>query len=148
LEVIALEPNEAGHHRLLENLDRIRPHNVQVIRAAASSHHGPAYLATASERLGICSTGKVADSGGQAIELITIDSLVTHHPVTVIKLDVEGHEVQALKGAADTLEATRPTLFVEVNSRSGGDRTDEVVGFLSSFGYRGELLDGRNMVFR
>lgn len=146
-EVVALEPNPAGYRRLLENLDGRYP-NVRTIRAAASNRHGRAFLAIDSEHLGICSTGKVTDTGGQPVRLLTIDNLERTLPVTVIKLDVEGHELLALQGAEDTLKADHPALFVEVNSRNGGDRKRRIVEYLAELGYKGTPLDDRNMVFR
>lgn len=146
-EVIAIEPNKAGYRRLLENLAGRFP-NVRTIRAAASNRHGRAFLAIAPENLGICSTGKVTDAGGQPIHVLTIDSLERTLPVTVIKLDIEGHELLALKGAENTLRTERPTLFVEVNSRNGGDRKGRIGEYLAGLGYTGTPLDDRNMVFR
>lgn len=151
-EVIALEPNEAGYERLLQNIrNNGLPENVQAIQAAVSEFVGTGFLTIASERLGICSTGKVATTpieGARPVHLRTIDSIYRHRRVSVIKMDVEGHELSVLMGATGTLKADRPTLFVEVNSRSGGDRTDAVTGFLADFGYQGQPLDERNMVFR
>ena len=50
-----------------------------------------------------------------------------------LKLDVEGMEVEALTGAAETVRAFRPVLFVENDRR---ERSAELVSLLLSWRYR------------
>jgi FkbM family methyltransferase len=152
-EVIALEPNENAFIRLLDNLELNGGHPpfVTVLQAAASSEDGEAFLEIGDERLGICSTSKIRSSPSEQTRptrLWQIDSLRRSKPVTVLKIDVEGHELRVLTGAAETLERDKPVVFVEVDSASGGDRRIAVSRLLEGFGYQGEPLDGRNMVFR
>jgi FkbM family methyltransferase len=61
-------------------------------------------------------------------DIVALDNLDLD-PVDFIKLDVQGSELDALRGAAATLERDRPTLMIE--------RPDqEIRDFLTSFGYR------------
>lgn len=151
-EVIALEPNQQGYERLRQNVEPYDGYPYGVLRtvnAAASSEAGTGSLEVTGEHVAICTTGKLRPaSDGPAVEVVKIDDLERERRVSVMKIDVEGHEIEALKGAALTLETDHPVLFVEVNSRSGGDRTAEVRDFLAPFGYQGEQSDERNMVFR
>jgi FkbM family methyltransferase len=69
---------------------------------------------------------------GESVPVVTIDSLdlnVCH----VIKLDVEGMEVEALLGAAATIARFRPILYVE-NDRP--NRSAELISLLQLYGYR------------
>ena len=54
---------------------------------------------------------------GQIVGLLTIDSLGLDH-VAVIQLDVEGHELRALKGTRATIEKSAPIIMIEDNSRA------------------------------
>jgi FkbM family methyltransferase len=55
----------------------------------------------------------IAEGGDTPIRVITLDSLAL--APAFIKLDVEGHEVRALRGARLTIMRFRPVLVVEVN---------------------------------
>jgi FkbM family methyltransferase len=63
-------------------------------------------------------------------------------PLSGIKLDVEGHELAALRGAERTLARDRPALLVEIEERHRAGATTEVFAWLGARGYRGWFLDG------
>lgn len=48
------------------------------------------------------------------IETMTIDELVKETPIHFIKMDIEGAEIEALKGAVQTLQAYKPKLAISV----------------------------------
>lgn len=64
---------------------------------------------------------------GQITTLARIDSFDLQD-ISVIQLDVEGFELQALKGAVNTIEACKPTILIEDNSNNCDT-------FLSGLGY-------------
>lgn len=73
------------------------------------------------------------------VEVVTVDSAVTQaghdgQLVTMLKLDLAGHEAAALAGAERTVAAHRPIVFAEVL-----DRAD--VGALSRFVARHNYMD-------
>jgi FkbM family methyltransferase len=59
-----------------------------------------------------------------------------------LKIDVEGAELDVLRGATETLRRSRPLLFVEIEQRHHGEPIADVFGEISSFGYEGTFLDG------
>lgn len=61
-------------------------------------------------------------------------------PVGVVKIDVEGHELAVLQGAAALLARDRPHLLVEAEERHCPGTLASVAGFLSRFGYRPNVL--------
>jgi FkbM family methyltransferase len=60
-----------------------------------------------------------ADSVNYQIDIATIDSLALGK-IDVIKLDVEGMEVDVLNGATETITRDRPIVFCECNSLNAG----------------------------
>lgn len=69
---------------------------------------------------------------GEPVPVITIDSLGLPD-CQFIKLDVEGMETEALRGAVATIARLRPILYVE-NDRQA--RSVELIGLIQSYEYR------------
>ncbi len=71
------------------------------------------------------------------IDLVTIDSMGLED-ITMIKLDMEGPELQSLQGGEQTIKRDRPVLFVEI-SPVGNEhfppQYDEILELLTSWGY-------------
>jgi FkbM family methyltransferase len=80
------------------------------------------------------------------VRIETIDSLVEQKripPPDVIKIDVEGAELEVLKGATDTLRTWHPSVLLEAHSAA---LEDSCTRLLCDLGYRvgrvGEVLPG------
>ena len=54
----------------------------------------------------------IQSSGGTVIEVDSIDNIVNGGEVTYIKMDIEGAELDTLKGARNTIMKYRPKLAV------------------------------------
>ncbi|MFC5752321.1 FkbM family methyltransferase [Actinomadura rugatobispora] len=114
----------------------------EIVHAAASDECGHIDLSIppAGEFAGVASVGR---RGGDTVQVpkVTIDSLGLED-VRFIKLDIEGHELHALHGAAGTIRRDRPVLLIELEERHAPVRP--VVDLLEGWGYTGHvLLDGR-----
>jgi FkbM family methyltransferase len=55
---------------------------------------------------------RVSHSGGTVVDLFTIDELLEDRPVTMIKMDIEGAEFDALQGARGVIERDFPLLSI------------------------------------
>ncbi len=140
--VVVIEPTP-----LHEVLRRTLPPAVEVIGAAASDTYGEAEIWLPSPDgagRGISSLHRRAvHSTSVKVPLVTLDGLGLRG-VTFIKIDVDGHEVPVLRGAAQTVRRDRPRLLIEVEQRI--QPVEEVTGLLASWGYRGWVLTGREWV--
>jgi FkbM family methyltransferase len=56
-------------------------------------------------------------------------------PISMVKLDVEGHELRALKGIEKTLLANNPIILFETNGAGGEAGSDSIWSYLRSLGY-------------
>lgn len=88
-------------------------------------------------------TAATAETGERKLGL-TIDSLMLPSRIHLIKIDVEGHELQVCRGMAGIIERDHPTLIVEDHKTDTG-----VPEFLRSYGYDCRRLTpiSRNLVF-
>lgn len=74
---------------------------------------------------------------------LALDSLELRN-VGFIKIDVEGHELAVLRGAARTIKRDRPNVLVEVEEQHRPGALKDVFGFFDAYGYAGYfLLDGK-----
>ncbi len=148
--VLAVEPSTREFERLEANLALNRLVNVQPLKVALASRAGDAQLAVAYERHAGLNTlepkilPETADLWGEVHETVqvdTIDALVTRYDLQrldVIKLDIEGSEVDALEGARATISRFRPTIFLEaedVRLATRGRSKEDLVQAVAEIGY-------------
>lgn len=57
-------------------------------------------------------TNKIDDTGSITIEVTSIDKIIQQENIDYIKLDIEGAELEALKGAKNTIIKNRPVLAI------------------------------------
>ena len=130
--VIAVEPVPSSCLRQAEIYGLNRVGNlVHVYNCAVSDKGGRG----AMERFG-SNLGQFRLIPGNDVVIETLDSIVAKErakPVRLVKIDVEGHELRVLKGAARLLDEQRPALFIEIRSRQ---RHAQVTQYLSGFGYK------------
>ena len=148
--VYAIEPVPANVRRVEANARRNRFDNVTTIAAAATERTGTTTLVLAVHPGGaaVASAGSPPDPAGTLdVRTVSIDDLVATgqiRPPDVIKIDVEGAELDVLVGCATTLRAHRPVVVCEVDGRddrSVGAKRAEVAGVLEAEGYVIDVLD-------
>ncbi|HVP73931.1 MAG TPA: FkbM family methyltransferase [Phycisphaerales bacterium] len=143
--VIALEPNPATAALLRKNADAIGARNIEVIEAAAASRPGSLTLHAGAGKTSAYSSSVAGVAGASDIKVkaVTIDDLVRDRHVesiAMLKLDVEGAELDAWKGCSQTVKANRIALamveFTEANQRAAGASSDALVEAWSSSGFQ------------
>jgi len=133
-EVIALEPAADTFGLLKENI-ALNGYQVTAVRAAAGDHCGTARFTS-----GLDAGNSLSSDGPVVTELVTIDALIGDRRVTGMKVDVEGFEIDVLRGCARALAERRIGLIqLEWNEMStvslGADRSP-VAELLADYGYR------------
>jgi FkbM family methyltransferase len=75
------------------------------------------------------------------IKMARIDDL-NFPSVGFMKIDVEGHEVEVIQGARETIARCRPRLLVETEERHRPGAPAQVQAMLEELGYTGYFLSG------
>ncbi len=110
---------------------------------ALSSHAGSANLHIPVDKLGVEHDASASiehtgfeQSRDELVPLRTLDSF-DFQRVSLIKIDVEGHEYSVSEGATATIAASRPALLVEIEQRHSTRPIDEVFAKVLGLGYQG-----------
>ena len=75
----------------------------------------------------------------ELVQLQTLDSY-GFEGVSLIKVDVEGHEYSVIEGAAATIASSRPALLIEIEQRHTDRPISAVFDKILAFGYQGYFL--------
>ena len=73
----------------------------------------------------------------EKVKIINLDSIPFKGKVTAIKIDVEGHELQVLKGAGKILSKDKPIIYCELWDSIRA----EVVAYMQTYGYKSYIFD-------
>jgi len=85
-------------------------------------------------------------SGGQAyqVKVVSLDDFFRTHPVgnlSLLKCDVEGHELDVFRGGEELLKRHHPALLFECEERHHTRHTNQdVFAYLGSLGYAGSFF--------
>jgi FkbM family methyltransferase len=121
-KVYAFEPVASNADYVRRNCRVNSLSQVQVLETAVSNHcgRGQLNLATYSGGAALASVDAPPDPAGtQPVDLVTIDAAVERDglaPPHVVKIDVEGAELEVLQGMAATAARHRPVVIVEVDA--------------------------------
>jgi FkbM family methyltransferase len=153
-KVITFEPNPANCERVLENLSLNNVGNVVLRPVALGRVPGRAMLVVEG---GVAGEGHVRSTGDTdtrpkssetivQIDLATMDQEIEVHglpPPDLVKIDVEGFELNVLQGMTATIAERRPRLFIEVHRvAERPHHSCDVVGFLLQRGYTVRHVEG------
>jgi FkbM family methyltransferase len=151
--VFAFEPSPRERARLEKHLRANRCRNVSVHPFALGSKSGSGDLFLVDGAEDYCNSLRPpavsAATGKIRIEVTSLDEFLEHadvHHVDFLKLDVEGAELDVLKGARRTLGVNpKPILLVEVfdlRTQAWGYKANEIVRFLYRAGYEWLRISG------
>jgi FkbM family methyltransferase len=131
--VVAFEPQRIVFQTLCANMALNSVTNVQCHQKAVGAELGEIRV-PALDHLRAENFGGLSLEGcqqGEPTPMVTLDSLKLGR-CTLIKVDVEGMEKQVLEGAAKTIAACLPILYVENDRR---EKAAELVRYIDGLGY-------------
>ena len=142
--VYAFEPQRKIHREMVKNLELNRIRNAVPLRFAVGNAHEIIEMTPTHDFDGRMHVGR----GGDAAELRTIDSFGFQN-VSFMKIDVEGFELEVLKGAVETIEKWHPAIVIEITGffhykelpPGGRKLIDDILGFFEQRGYRLDFVE-------
>ena len=147
--VYAFEPVPSNASVLERNARLNGLSNIQILRMACSRQSGSSELMLARHIGGavLKSAGVPPDLNGSiVVETATIDSLVNTQkiaPPNVVKIDVEGAEMDVLEGMKKVLKEWGPAVIIEVDDASAAkceEKLSKCREFLHEYNYQTELI--------
>jgi len=135
--VVAFEPDPVNFSYLRKNAAANGFENMICVPTALSDRSGRARFEAEHGPIGrVIFPGNRPRGRVISVDLATGDGLVLEDGLPrpdVVKIDVEGHEVNVIRGMMQILQEAAPSLWIEVHSASA---LDELSRILTSCGYR------------
>lgn len=133
-KVIAVEPLQASALQLgLNIIDNDLEEKVQVLTVAISNQEGKGFMTVPNPKEQSIGGTFLSGGIGEPTMINTLDNLLSmEEKITLIKIDVEGHEVQAVQGGLTVIEKHKPDLFIETFSNN---KLQFITELLQPFGY-------------
>ena len=115
--VIAVEPNPDNLQLLYRGIHMNGFSNVEVLPHAASNSRSVFSLTGGTSNTHLIGA-RAPEEGGHFVQSIMLDEALGDLPrLDFVKMDIEGHEPQALEGFSRLIDRFRPVLLVEFNPR-------------------------------
>ncbi len=139
--VIAVEPVSSTFALLNANVRRNGAGEaVTTVQAALGDVAGEVVVTTGAQSANYVLLGKsTARADEEIVPVMTLDGLLEGEPrIDLIKVDVEGLELNVMRGARETLARHAPAVLLEIESRwtsRYGHKPEEVFAFMARAGY-------------
>lgn len=135
--VIAIEPHPKTFQYLCENIALNRFQNIEPINVAVDEAEGTVVF---SNQL-LDTSNHVVSTHGLPVPARTLDNILSSYAfdhLDFLKLDIEGYEIKALRGAQATLSLTRCVYFehIPVHFRRYGVSESDIFGVLYKAGFQ------------
>ena len=141
-EVIAVEPTPENKKVLMMNVEANGYRNVRIYEVAIGAENGTArlYLSHNSAHSSLI----LSDEHYSYVEvpLRTLDTLLEQEErIDYIKMDIQGSEIEAIKGMQSILQKYRPALFIETHSSFVGcEAIIQLLEDLKKLGYENKYI--------
>jgi FkbM family methyltransferase len=149
-DVIAFEPNPClwGHlHSLLgprAHLEEVALSN-RLSEATMRVVRDNSGFSTIEEKNKLEAAGSSSDITSMTVTTRTLDSFNLCN-ISLIKIDVEGHEEAVIQGAQDTIARNRPFLIIESENRHNSGAPRRLAAIFSDLGYLVYYVKNRKLM--
>jgi FkbM family methyltransferase len=149
-EVFAFEPNPRTFFLLKFNSEHACfKRNIRCFNFGLSDQNSELLFKASKSNVGgsriINDLQNVQDGDTFLIEVKCADDFeeLSDRKISLIKIDVEGHELSVLKGAKNLIENNKPVILFEQHSSDFSNGNSEVVDYLRGLNYRFLAIERR-----
>lgn len=147
-KIYGFEPNSS----LVNYIQPLFP-KVKLFPLAVSSTTGTSVLHIPKKGNGLQDTRASLEAMGDEVEKIEIETITLDDwakqenvsKIDLVKIDVEGHELDTIKGCKAILETIKPTFIIEIELRHAKYQINEIFDFIKSFGYEVFYFDRKSL---
>ncbi len=147
-EIYGFEPN-------VSLVNYIRPlfPKVDLFTYAVSSKTGTSVLNIPKKGNGLQDTRASLEALGDEVEKIEIQTITLDDwakkenvsKIDVVKIDVEGHEFDSIKGSSTILQTIKPIFIIEIELRHAKYAINEIFDYIKGFGYEVFYFDRKTL---
>ena len=105
----AAEPDFSNYSSLMQYIENANLKDIDAVQKGVYNYAGKLPFKEDGTMLSM-----ITENSNRTIEVDTIDHMTAGAPVTYIKMDVEGVELQALQGAEQTIRNCKPILGISI----------------------------------
>ena len=116
-DVISFEPYNINFCRLVDNLKLNNLNYLNTLMAGLSEEDRNGFLSVNSPLFYKSAGGKISQSGIN-IRLLKLDNINFNKPINILKIDVEGHELEVLNGSLKKINDFLPYILIEYNLKN------------------------------
>ena len=125
--VYGFEPDITNYKKSINNLKFIPSEKIELYNLGSWSKKEILRFNSISERV-----SEIDPNGSFEIKVDSIDNLIKDRPVSFIKMDVEGAELNSLKGAENTIKLNKPKLAICLYHKP--EDIFEIISFIDKLG--------------
>ncbi len=135
--VVAIEPNPDSIKCLKKHIEWNHRKNITVFEAAIGDRN----CLVSFDPSRHSAMGSVSSTGSMTVQMLSLDYLYEAANIPapqIIKIDIEGSECMALKGAQKLISECRPVIFV---SSHGTELHQDCISLFGELDYRVDCID-------
>ena len=160
-KVISFEPNPLIYKYLNKNLNKLL-NNIEIYNYALSDKSGTATLKIPNRKksffnqnyeevykLGaatIHKKNKLEKFDSFEVKTKKLDDVIENNHIGFIKIDVEGHEMEVIKGSIELIKKNKPTLLIEIEEKHTQKPVEQTINYIKGLGYECYQLRNQDII--
>ena len=142
-KVYSFEPVPNTYKKLLQNIELNGCTNIEPYNFALGSYHHDAFINISDTSDGFNSLAEIRGSHTQiAVAVIPLDEVVSSNRVDIVKMDVEGYEMEVIKGATNVIKSNENVKIIfEHNPALSKRGNEDEFNLLNQLGFKIYSMD-------